>query len=213
MLTIGEIFKKTRLSKKLSLTEVEKVTKIRQKYIEALEENKFDKLPPPTFTKGFIKNYSDFLSLDAKQLLLLYRREFDEKKETDLLPKGVSKPLNIPVIRITSNSILTFLILGFIGLFFVYLFSQYLTIALAPSLNVYEPKDKSIVKSESIAISGKTDSDVKILINDQSISVNQDGSFSQKLKLQNGPNTLVIVAVNKRNRATKITRSITVQAP
>lgn len=213
MFTIGEIFKKTRLSKKLSLIEVEKVTKIRQKYISALEENKFDKLPPPTFTKGFIKNYSDFLGLDAKQLLLLYRREFDEKKETALLPNGVSKPLNFPVIRITSNSVLTFLFLGFIGLFFVYLFSQYRTIALAPSLNVYEPRDKSIVTNETTDISGKTDSDVKVLINDQSVPVGPDGSFSQKLKLQNGPNTLVIIAVNKRNRTTKITRSITVQVP
>lgn len=213
MLTIGEILKKTRLTKKISFGEVEKATKIRQKYLIALEENEFDKLPPPTFTKGFIKNYSEFLGLNPKQLLLLYRREFNEKKETNLLPKGISNPLNVPIVRVAPNSVAVLLVISCISLFFLYLFSQYRTIALTPSLTVFTPKDKSIVRQETVDVTGKTDSDAKVSINDQNVPINLDGSFSQKVELQKGPNILIITAVNQRNRTAKITRSVTVQVP
>lgn len=213
MLTVGEILKKARLEKKISLEDTEKTTKIRQKYLRALEENDFDKLPPPTFTKGFIKNFSEFLGLNSKQVLMLYRREVDERKGSSLLPRGVSAPLNMPFFHITPNSFVVLLAVSFISSLFLYLVIQYKTIAFAPLLRVEEPKEKSIIKEKEIYIVGKTDSDAKVFINGQNVPVKEDGSFSQKIELQTGPNVFTVTSINKNNRSAKITRSLTVQDP
>src|SRR5574340_537663 len=80
MTTVGEILANARARKNLDLAAVEKATKIRAKFLEALEQNRFDKLPPGTFVKGFIKNYATFLGLPVEETLAFYRRQANEEK-------------------------------------------------------------------------------------------------------------------------------------
>lgn len=70
---LGRMLKEARESKGLSLRDVEEATKIRKKYLQALEEEDFEKIPGRTYAKGFLKNYSNFLQLETDELL----REFD----------------------------------------------------------------------------------------------------------------------------------------
>ncbi len=67
MRTVGQILKEGRETKLFSLEDVEKHTKIRKGLLEALEANDYDKLPPPTFIQGFIKNYGRVLGLDVNK--------------------------------------------------------------------------------------------------------------------------------------------------
>ena len=71
---LGQKLKEAREAKGLSLRDVEEATKIRKKYLQALENETFEVIPGKTYSKGFVKNYSNFLNLDTKALL----EEFDE---------------------------------------------------------------------------------------------------------------------------------------
>jgi cytoskeletal protein RodZ len=69
---LGELLRKAREAKGLSLAQVEEVTRIRLAYLQALEEEAYEQLPAPVYTKGFLKNYALYLGLDAQQLLAHY---------------------------------------------------------------------------------------------------------------------------------------------
>ena len=79
MRTVGEILKKARLEKKLTLEEIVERTKLIKKYLSALEENHYQDLPSAAYTQGFIKNYSQILDLKAQSLLAIFRRDYKEK--------------------------------------------------------------------------------------------------------------------------------------
>ena len=72
METIGQILKNAREKKGLSIEELEASTRIVAKFIKALENEDFDALPGEIYVKGFIKNLSDKLSLDAEMVLERY---------------------------------------------------------------------------------------------------------------------------------------------
>jgi cytoskeletal protein RodZ len=70
---LGELLRKAREDKGLSLAQVEEATKIRHAYLQALEEEDFDRLPAPVYVKGFLKNYALFLGLDPQSTTQLYQ--------------------------------------------------------------------------------------------------------------------------------------------
>jgi cytoskeletal protein RodZ len=78
---IGNTLREARIRRRLSITDVENVTKIRSKYLEALEENDFEVLPGPTVVKGFLRSYALFLKVDPELLLYEYRSQFESRKE------------------------------------------------------------------------------------------------------------------------------------
>ena len=78
---IGNTLREARIRKGLSITDVESVTKIRSKYLEALEENDFEVLPGPTVVKGFLRSYAIFLKLDSEALLAEYRSKYEHHGE------------------------------------------------------------------------------------------------------------------------------------
>lgn len=96
METIGQILKNAREKKGLSVEELESSTHIVAKFIKALENEEFDTLPGEIYVKGFIKNLSDKLSLDADTVLERYNLQKNGVRfEQDLLKntkiKGVKK--------------------------------------------------------------------------------------------------------------------------
>src|SRR5215218_8829976 len=66
MFEIGSSLREARIRQGYDLAEAEVRTKIRGKYLDALEEERFDVLPAPTYVKGFLRSYADFLGLDGQ---------------------------------------------------------------------------------------------------------------------------------------------------
>src|ERR1700751_310674 len=66
---IGETLRETRMRRRIDITEVEAATKIRAKYLRALENEEWDLLPGPTYVKSFLRTYAEALDLDAKLLV------------------------------------------------------------------------------------------------------------------------------------------------
>ena len=72
---IGDTLREARERQNLSIKDIEKGTSIRALYIEAIEKGEFDKLPGNAYTKGFIRNYANFLKLDADACVRQYNEE------------------------------------------------------------------------------------------------------------------------------------------
>jgi transcriptional regulator with XRE-family HTH domain len=72
MTTIGQTLCDARERLGLTLDEVERATHIRARHLEALERDAWDALPSPVQARGFLRNYADFLGLDADAVLLQY---------------------------------------------------------------------------------------------------------------------------------------------
>ena len=75
MFEIGNSLREARVRQQLELGEVELATKIRARYLRALEEESFDALPAQTYVKGFLRTYADYLGLDGQ----LYVDEFNSR--------------------------------------------------------------------------------------------------------------------------------------
>ncbi len=85
---IGETLRETRMRRRIDMTEVEAATKIRAKYLRALENEEWDLLPGPTFVKTFLRTYAEYLDLDPRLLVEEYRQRYERPTTQDLTPFG-----------------------------------------------------------------------------------------------------------------------------
>jgi cytoskeleton protein RodZ len=83
---IGETLRETRMRRRIDMTEVEAATKIRAKYLRALENEEWDLLPGPTFVKTFLRTYAEYLDLDPRLLVEEYRQRYERPSTQDLRP-------------------------------------------------------------------------------------------------------------------------------
>jgi cytoskeletal protein RodZ len=87
---IGDQLRETRMRNRIDITEVEAATKIRAKYLRALENEEWDLLPGPTFVKTFLRTYADYLGLDARNLVEEYRSRYERSAAQELTPFGTN---------------------------------------------------------------------------------------------------------------------------
>jgi cytoskeleton protein RodZ len=83
---IGETLREARMRRRIDMAEVEAATKIRAKYLRALETEEWDLLPGPTFVKTFLRTYAEYLELDARLLVEEYRQRYERPATQDLTP-------------------------------------------------------------------------------------------------------------------------------
>jgi cytoskeleton protein RodZ len=93
---IGNSLREARLRQGLEFPEIEQATKIRGKYLRALEEEQFEVLPAQTYVKGFLRSYADYLGLDGQLYVDEFnsryvRGELEDESERPLAPR-VSSP-------------------------------------------------------------------------------------------------------------------------
>ncbi len=91
MFEIGNSLREARLRQGLDFPEIEQATKIRPKYLRALEDEQFDILPGQTYVKGFLRSYAEYLGLDGQ----LYVDEYNSRyihidEETPLRARSTS---------------------------------------------------------------------------------------------------------------------------
>jgi len=86
MADIGSLLRDTRMRERIDITTVESATKIRAKYLRALENEEWDQLPGPTFVRTFLRTYAEYLGLDPKLLVEEYKQRFERPGPQDLTP-------------------------------------------------------------------------------------------------------------------------------
>jgi hypothetical protein len=83
---IGATLREARMRAHIDISEVEAETKIRAKYLRALENEEWDLLPGPTYVKSFLRTYADALGLDGKLLIEEYKLRHERLSEVELQP-------------------------------------------------------------------------------------------------------------------------------
>lgn len=83
---VGATLRKARNRRKVELSEVEATTKIRGRYLRAMEDEEWDALPGETYARGFIRAYATYLGLDGERLADEHRRDSGVVRPAERLP-------------------------------------------------------------------------------------------------------------------------------
>jgi cytoskeletal protein RodZ len=83
---IGASLREERMRSRIDITEIEAQTKIRAKYLRALENEEWDLLPGPTYVKTFLRTYADALGLDGRMLVEEYKLRHERLSDVDMQP-------------------------------------------------------------------------------------------------------------------------------
>jgi cytoskeletal protein RodZ len=198
--SLGEILKATRNKKGLTLDQVEEETKVRAKYLEALENEHFENLPGDVYALGFLTKYLDFLELDKNELLTQFKMERGKSFRAGKFmpttrnyePKFSITPRFLVII------IVILVILGIIG----YIGYSVRSFMLPPNLQISSPSTSQIITESKVNIIGKTDLGATLMINNQLVLLDGNGNFSQEVKLNPGLNTFEVIATNRLKKQT-----------
>ena len=119
---LGQLLRQARQEQHISLEALEQETRIRQKYILALEEGRYDELPTPGHIHGFMRNYALSLGLDMQEVEELYAKErgVHHRFEPRIFhPKNIALLPKKPLLRANALlAIVIVLLLGTAGWFF-----------------------------------------------------------------------------------------------
>lgn len=203
METIGSILKEARVKKRYSQARLEKETKIKKEFIEALEKQEWSKLPDFPVIFGFVKNIAQILKINQKRAAALLRRDYPPKALSVNPKPDVSKGFS------WSPKLTFFLGLAIVSLVvFSYLAFQYLNFISPPPLSVFRPEEGAIVKQRTIVVTGKTDSDAVIRVNNQPALVNENGEFAEEIEIFEGSYEVEVSATSRSGKVTVVRRKI-----
>jgi cytoskeletal protein RodZ len=206
---VGQRLHQQRMQQKLSLEDVAKATKIKPIYLGAIERGEYSKLPSPMYAQGFVRNYAAYLGLPKTETAALFRREFDEKKAFKVLPDSLTKTDEFPLHRLRiQRSVFTF---AAIVLFFLaYVAYQYRSAYMPPALSLTSPK-QDVLASQDITVSGHADANATVVVNNQPVSVNDNGEFAKTLTLFPGKSDIEVKAKNKFGKETVLHKTVIVK--
>jgi hypothetical protein len=105
---IGNSLREARLRQTLDFPEIEQATKIRAKYLRALEDEQFDVLPAQTYVKGFLRSYAEYLGLDGQLYVDEYNSRFvvGGEEESPARPRRVAPAPSPRGVQVQSRVVL-----------------------------------------------------------------------------------------------------------
>jgi cytoskeletal protein RodZ len=191
--------------KGVDLYRAERDTKIRARYLAALERGDYRELPGAVYTKGFLRNYALYLGLDPDDVLLQWRRERGGVKEAPTVIT-VPRPIAAPRKSLTfSPSLIVFALLTIGVLIFAgYLGVQLLRFAKPPVLTVTSPATAVLEVDEDTTdytLRGTTNPLATVTITTpgrgpQNVTADADGDWTASVELTRGRNEFEVSAVD-----------------
>lgn len=216
-LSLGHILKKRRQELKLSLEQVEKATKIRRQYLEFIESGNYDRLQDNIYSRGYVKNYADYLGLETAPILLLYRKERGARAQSLKLRDSHRQkigltPIDSPRWVITPRTFAVLSVIALLGLILGYIIWQFTGLAAAPKLTLDNPGEETVTSNVAF-VSGRVNEGAEVSINDSPILTNSDGAFREQIALVNGPNQIRVSAHNKLGKTATVTKTYIANLP
>lgn len=209
--TIGEVLSEARSTHHISIEQLAKKTRIRAEYLEALENNQFEKLPAAAFVKGYIKTYAQAFGLEEGPLLALLRRDFKESVKGKLVPREFLKPIMKKRHSMAPITVLMVALAGFFLALIGYVSVQWFNLQKPPYLEVIQPIDQAQVAAR-VLISGKTNPEALVAVNEQPVALQPDGSFTTELVLPTeGITTITVSATDRRGKISRQQRTVYVR--
>ena len=198
--SLGERLRMLRRRRHLSLDQAEEATKVRRRFLEALETGDYRNLPADVYAMGFLAKYADFLGVSKDALLQEYRHERGGDFSSRMLAPqtGLKEKRFILTPKLI---VIVFVILLFAGLL-GYVGYSVKNFTSAPNLEISSPSTESVIHEDSVKIIGKTDPGATLQINDQTVFIDDKGNFQESVKLQPGVNNIELRATNRIKKET-----------
>lgn len=200
---LGEMLQLARENKGIDLYRAERDTKIRLRYLAALEDSDFDELPAAVYTKGFLRNYAIYLGLDPEEVLLRWREEMQAVRSAERVsvappPRPLTVPRRGPTITpgVFMAALLSLVVLGFL----VYIGMQLLRFADTPRVGLTNPRSLvSQVNSETILLTGTAGPGAIVTIHGPggqlfSTTADETGTWTREVPLAPGRNDFQVIA-------------------
>jgi cytoskeletal protein RodZ len=206
MKSVGQVLKRSRQKKKLSVEKLSQITKIKPEFISSMESQSWDKLPDYPVVSGFVDKIAKAVDQDPEKVKAFLRRDYP--------PKNINpNPKPDLKLKITWSPKLTFAV----GIFMVivgissYLIYQIKSFNKPPDLEVANPQQQEIIKTSKIFITGKTDEDATVRVNNQQIYVDEYGNFSGEIDVYEKTKQVEVVATSRSGRQTVVVRDVEVK--
>jgi len=194
--TVGYRLKKARQREGLTLEQAEDQTKVRIKYLQAIESDNWKIFPNKIYVLGFIRRYARFVGYDEEKILEEFKQEFGEYKTQVRKPqkkRWIDEIVITPKLLVgIISSIVVLAVIGYI-IFSVRLISK------PPQIEILSPIVEAVTDKD-ITIEGKTSQSAVVEINGQLVSVDERGYFLQKVSLNEGVNNFKIISKNRIGR-------------
>jgi len=220
---VGETLQLARERKGVDLYRAERDTKIRLRYLSALEDGDYAELPAPVYTKGFLRNYAIYLGLDPDDILERWREEMEQQRTATRM---AVIPPPMPIVEpggrrlhLTPSMVVAGLVGVVVILFVGYIGIQLLRFAAVTPLSLTNPPDVIWQTTDaSITLAGTSSPGARIHITgpgDQIFDPNASaaGAWQQKVTLAHGENTFRIVAVDRDTQRESTALVVTVNVP
>lgn len=202
---------------------VERDTRIRARYLAALERGAWDELPGEVYAKGFVRSYARYLGLAPDTMVALYRLETGAARPRGLrgatrrveaTPRARPAPRALVVSpRLLTVGLLTLLVAALAA----YLSYQVITFARTPELTILEPAGDVLAHREAwITIKGATAPNARVSVSglpvNPVVEADAEGRFSVRIDLLPGPNLVTLSAFDPRTsrHSAEVTRRIEV---
>ena len=218
---VGERLAAARELKGVDLHRAERDTKIRIRYLAALERGDFRDLPGTVYTKGFLRNYAIYLGLDPEDVLRQWRRERGEGPTAPIVvvPAGLEAPRQS--ITIGRGTILAVLLAVGVVVFAAYLVMQLVRFSQPPQVTVTDPLSAVTAvdpAATSYTLRGSSLAGATVAIDTPGkatvrVTSGSDGRWSAQVDLVRGRNQFDVTAtdpVTGKTSATPTTVYITV---
>jgi len=183
----------------ISLKDASLFCKIPEKYLEALEQEKWNALPGDIYAKMFLKKYCNFLKVHCGMSL----EEYKKRALNDSLRKKDESTKNKFILffqNLTTNQIRKILFVFVLIILILYIYYETSRYTRAPELNILYPQKDYITTDNMVSIKGKTDPESTVYINEKNISIEESGEFSVDVKLKDGINQFKITSQRKHGR-------------
>ena len=198
---LGEVLRAAREAKGVDLVRVERETKIRERYLAALESGDYRDLPGAVYTRGFLRNYGAYLELDPEYLIDLYRLETTTATERPSMP-GPPKPLAIRRSRsfvITPGAVFAAILTVGVGGFIAWLGYEFVNFARTPELQITDPAGNiSSYPDLTITLTGTTAPNARVTVSNlrenPTITADDEGAFEVTVELVHGSNVVRLQA-------------------
>lgn len=204
MFRASSLLKNTRLDKEWELKDIAKSLKTPQKYLEAIENEDTAQFPQEPYCSLIVKDYADHLGLNGREILSLFRRDFAQKRKI--------KTASRHSFSITPQFTFTILIIFFTLIFSSYLVTEYLKSNRPPELKVNWPQTP-VVLGDAVDVSGVTDPEATVSINQDLVIVDPNGNFDKKITLTGKSNKITIESKSPNGKVTKTEKVIEADNP
>jgi cytoskeletal protein RodZ len=207
---VGQMLKARRQALRLSMAQVELATKIRGKFLAALESGDYSTLPNDIYSRGFVQHYANHLGLDGAFVAAQYVAERGGVEEAKTRRPVMEKPVKFVF---TSRILAAVSVLALAAAVLWYLLWQYSALAAPPSLDVTSPNSDQVLAGAVINVAGHATQGTDVTVNDSPVLTDTDGNFSEKVALQDGVNPIRVVAKSKLGKSTTVTRNVLAKLP